>query len=358
MNEITLHPNVYSTGKSTGLIHLLENIWVRNHTPGDGNLYIISGFANYNGGVRFYDVFRKHINCGGKIKVLFGGSSNTRLSSKQVVSELLSIGAEVNIVNRKRILHAKCYGYNCSQGQELIITSGNFTGPGMSQNVEMSVHLDNQTINNTGFCWDQMIESIYKQKWDFYIPDIANLDHPAWTLLYDEHAGGIVLDETDEVTLLILLGHSDTVRINANKGETASKGSQYFWLSTDCYDFFPPLTIRNNRGDKATYSCIIKMNYIDLNEIDLNCRVTFEAENNLDFRLGTGKLRYTKIAEPGDIAAISRVGENDYEMRIIKQKTNTYEMITPYITNFIGYQGKKYGFVPNLKFGRIIRNST
>jgi len=53
MNELTLHPNIYKTGASKGLISILERLWVRDHKAGAGTLYIISGFANYNGGVRF-----------------------------------------------------------------------------------------------------------------------------------------------------------------------------------------------------------------------------------------------------------------------------------------------------------------
>jgi hypothetical protein len=34
----------------------------------------------------------------------------------------------------------------------------------------------------------------------------------------------------------------------ANSGTDAAKGIQYFWLSKDCYDFFPPLTMINERG--------------------------------------------------------------------------------------------------------------
>jgi HKD family nuclease len=354
VNEITLHPNVYSSGQSKGLIHLLESVWVRNHIPGDGIMYIISGFANYNGGVRFFDVFKKHIESGGKVRALFSGSTSTRLTSKEVVTELLKVGAEVNIVNRKRLLHAKCYGAKYSTGEQLIVTSGNFTGPGMSQNVEMSVHLDNDTSIAANFSWERMIESIFRQKWDFYKPDLNNLTHPSWALLYDERASDITLDETEEVTLCLLLGHADTARINADPGDTAGLGTQYFWLSKDCYDFFPPLTIRNERGYKATYSCVINMNYIDLNEIDGACRVTFEAENNLDFRLGTAKLRYTKIAQPGDIAAISRVGENNYEMRIIKSGSGIFQSINQYAINYIGHQGKKYGFISNVEFGSLI----
>ena len=34
MNELTLHPNVYATGHSKGLINILERVWVRDHDPG------------------------------------------------------------------------------------------------------------------------------------------------------------------------------------------------------------------------------------------------------------------------------------------------------------------------------------
>ena len=54
MDELTLHPHIYSTGRSTGLLPLLERVWVREHTSGNGTLYIVSGFANYNGGIRFF----------------------------------------------------------------------------------------------------------------------------------------------------------------------------------------------------------------------------------------------------------------------------------------------------------------
>ena len=108
----------------------------------DGTLYIVSGFANYNGGIRFFPVFRRHIDKGGRVVAVFGGNSWQRLTSRQVVAELLDCGAEVHIVNRKRLMHAKSYGVVDSDGQMLVVTSGNFTGPGMSQNVEMSLLLD------------------------------------------------------------------------------------------------------------------------------------------------------------------------------------------------------------------------
>ena len=94
------------------------------------------------------------------------------------------------------------------------------------------------------------------------------------------------------------------------------------------------------------------MNYVDLGIIDNECRVTFEAENNLDFRLGTGKLRYTNCAAEGDYAAISRVGERDYELRIFRQGTAHETAVSPYALHFIGHQGKKYGFLSNAEFER------
>lgn len=355
MNELTLHPNVYATGHSKGLIHVLERVWVREHKPGDGTLFVVSGFGNYNGGVRFFETFKKHSEEGGKLVAIFAGSTSSRLTSKQVVKEMLECGADVHVVNRKRLLHAKCYGAESSRGDSLIVTSGNFTGPGMSQNVEMSVLLEPQTTASMNFSWAALMENVFAQRWAFYKPVLTDMTAPAWQLLYDEQASGIVLDDTDEVTMVLRLSHSDTVRINAAEGSNAALGSQYFWLSKDCYDFFPPLTIRNERGHKATYSCIVNMRYVDLNIVDNGCRITFEAENNLDFRLGTGPLRYTGIAAEGDLAAISRVGETNYEMRIYRQDSPEFAALTPYAIHFIGAQGKQYGYVPNTEFSAVIR---
>lgn len=353
MNEIALHPNVYATGHSKGLVHMLERLWVREHQPGQGTIYLVSGFANYNGGVRFYETFKKHKEAGGEIVAVFSGSTSSRLSSKQVVKEMLGCGANVHIVNRKRLLHAKCYGSSDNRGESLVVTSGNFTGPGMSQNAEMSVLLEPTSTEEMDFSWRNLPNGILSQKWDLYKPTLTDETTPAWKLLYDEQARDITLDESNEVTMILRLSHSDTARINARSGETAGKGTQYFWLSKDCYDFFPPLTIRNTRGEKATYSCLVEMNYIDINEIDTECRVTFEAENNLDFRLGTSKLRYTRCASEGDYAAISRVGERSYELRIFRQGTPLSDGIAPYAVNFIGHQGKKYGFMSNLEFQKV-----
>src|SRR5688500_13615443 len=106
MNEITLHPNIYATGHSRGLIAILERVWVREHSLGDGTIYVISGFGNYNGGVRFFNTFRQHVEQGGEVIAVFSGSTSARLTSRQLVREMLDCGARVHIVSRKRLLHA------------------------------------------------------------------------------------------------------------------------------------------------------------------------------------------------------------------------------------------------------------
>lgn len=353
MNELALHPHVYSTGRSTGLLPLLERIWVREHTSGDGTFFIVSGFANYNGGVRFFPVFRRHIQNGGRIVAIFSGSARQKLTSRQVVRELLDCGAEVHVINRKRLMHAKSYGTVNADGQMLVVTSGNFTGPGMSQNVEMSVLLDRSSTAELEFSWEDMLNNILDQNWDIYRPTLNNPGGPVWQILYDEHAANIVLDATDEVTMLLRLGHSDTARVMAVRGSNEAKGTQYFWLSRDCYDFFPPLTIPNQHGYKATYSCRVSMCYIDL-DLEHQSRVTFEAENNLDFRLGTGPLRYTKLARRGDLAAITRVAEERYELRLYRQDSQRYAELAPYAVHFIGHKGKRYGYLANEVFYDII----
>ncbi len=95
------------------------------------------------------------------------------------------------------------------------------------------------------------------------------------------------------------------------------------------------------------------MNFVDIGKIDTSCRVTFEAENNLDFRLGTGRLRYSNVAKEGDYAAISRIGEKAYELRIFRQGSPKGAAIAPYALHFIGHQGKKYGFISNSEFEHV-----
>ncbi len=354
MSDFSIHPNVYSTGKYSGLRPMLEDIWIRSHTPGDGTIYIISGFANFNGGARFYKSFKEHTEKGGKIVSFLGGSTHQRLSSKQVVEALLECGSEVNIINRKRLLHSKCYGINDSKGQRLVVTSGNFTGPGMSQNVEAAILLNNTEVNSMNFSWTDVENSIKNQKWLRYNPNLGNFQTPDWKLLYDETPSGLKLDISDNITLIVILGHADTARIQANVGTTAAKGSQYFWLSKDSFDFFPPLNIRNNRGWKGTLSTKINLRYSELG-ITKKERVTFEAENNLDFRLGTGLLRSTKLAAKGDIACISRIEEDFYELRIYPKGSPIFQQLQAHAISFIGHQGKRYGYIDNPEFEEITK---
>lgn len=354
MIEFTLHPHIYRTGNSIGLRHLLEKTWVRHHQPGDGTFYIISGFANFNGGARFYRTFRQHTEQGGRVVAYLGGSTSQRLSSKQAVTALLECGAEVHIINRKRLLHAKCYGAATSQGEQLIVTSGNFTGPGMVQNVESSVWLSDPLLQQSKFSWQELISQLNSQNWARYQLTMSDKANPGWQLLYDETPGQVLLDESETVTLILILGHADTVRIQASADSKASLGSQYFWLSKDSYDFFPPLTIRNQRGIKGTLSALITLHYVDLGLTDTACRVTFEAENNLDFRLGTGKLRYSQLCRVGDLACISRVQEDKYDLRLIRQDSSYYGRLLPYAVHFIGHQGKRYGYIDNAQFASLL----
>ncbi|WP_202923647.1 phospholipase D-like domain-containing protein [Pontibacter fetidus] len=336
---------------------MLEQVWVRDREPGDGTNYIISGFSNYNGGVRFYEIFKQHIDNGGQCIAILGGSTSQRLSSIQVVEQLLEVGCKVYLINRKRILHAKCYGFSTNNEQGVVISSGNFTGPGMSQNIEASMLVKGSHVQELNFSWNDLINNMLSQNWSIYEPTLADRTHPAWQLLYDEIGTSVRLEDAQEVTMLLTLSHADTARIQAAPGTTAGKGTQYFWLSKDSYDFFPALTIRNERGHKATYSALINMNYVDLGIVDNECRVTFEAENNLDFRLGTGKLRYSRIARSGDLAAITRISEFDYELRVLPIGSNAYTELLPYAVNFIGHQGKRYGYISNEDFSNILTNS-
>ena len=345
MNELSVHPNVYATGQSQGLLAMLETLWLHEQPAGDGTMYIVSGFANYNGGVRFYPVFRNHVQNGGSVVAVFAGGAGRKLTSRQVVTELLECGVEVHVVSRKRLMHIKSYGASTSAGELLVVTSGNFTGPGMAQNVEMTVLLDRSSTKELGFSWRDLLAHMFDQGWSVCQPRLG-IPSPAWQLLYDEEAPTVVLDDTDEVTMVLRLGHADTVRINAAPGTNEAKGTQYFWLSKDCYDFFPPLTIVNRRGRKRTYSSDVGVHFKDLRKTS-TVRVTFEAENNLDFRLGTGPLRGTGLAAPGDWAALSRTGASRYELRLFRQDTPVAKALAGHAGRLIGDQGKRYGFLPN-----------
>ena len=354
--EFLLQPSVYSTSSTPSLLKMLDNMWLKEHNIGDGTLYILSGFANYNGGVRFYPYFSRHIQKGGEITAIFGGSSSQRLSSIQVVKSLLLCGAKVFIINRKRLVHAKCYGYVTDSEEGLVVTSGNFTGPGMSQNVEAAIRIDDKRIKDMNFSWKSLVRSIFNQPWDIYhleASDIETRDNPGWKLLYDEIYGVGKLEESHEVTMIVTLSHFDTVRIQASKGSKAGKGTPYFLISKGTFDFFPALIEKNKRGVKDTYSCLINMNYVDIGELR-QTRVTFEANNNLDFRLGTGALKYTKIADKDDLALVSRISEIDYELRIVKTSSKHYKDILSYATTYIGNYGKRFGYVDNEVIMKIL----
>ena len=354
--EFLLQPDVYSTGTTSSLLKMLDNMWLKNHKLGDGNLYILSGFANYNGGVRFYPYFSQHIQQGGGITAIVGGSKSQRLSSIQVAQALLQCGVNVYVINRKRLIHAKCYGFKSSLSEELVITSGNFTGPGMSQNVEAAIHIDNISINQMNFSWKTLVDSIFSQKWDIYQLESSDIDtkrNPGWNLLYDEVYGISKLEESQKLTMIIKLSHSDTARIQASPGSSASLGTQYFWLSKGTFDFFPALTEKNKRGFKNTYSCYINMNYIDIG-LEKREKVTFEADNNLDFRLGTGALRHTKIAKENDLALITRLSEYDYELRIVEASSEHYSKLLKHATTYIGNFGKRFGYIDNDELNMIL----
>lgn len=350
-----LYPNVYSTGRLLGLRHMLERVWVQDHTPGDGLICIVSGFANFNGGARFYKTFAEHVEAGGEIFALFGGSTSQRLTSRQVVEALLECGARVVVINRKRILHAKLYGVEAASGKRsLVVSSGNFTAPGLAQNIEASLLVEDPLLTETGFKWAELFDSVEAQNWLMYELNRANPADPAWQLLYDETPGTVQIDESEEVTLVVRLGHADTARIQADRGTRAGLGSQYFWLSKDCFDFFPPLTIRNQRGLKGTLSTMISLEYVDL-DVTRNERVTFEAENNLDFRLGTGALRHSKLAEEGDLACITRLSETEFQLRFVRRADPRFAALDRFAVSLVGHQGKRYGFVPNDHFKTLMR---
>ncbi|MFC1917839.1 restriction endonuclease [Chloroflexota bacterium] len=354
MSEFVLQPAVYSTGIKHNLLGILEDEWIRHSQPGNGNFYIISGFGNYNGGVRFYSTFRRHIDLGGQVIAFFGGSTSQHLTSRQLIERLLNCGCEVYLVNRKRIFHSKFYGTFSDGSSSLVVTSGNFTGPGMSQNVESTVHLQSDITNQINFNWLNLTQSILAQNWEIYRPSLVDMEAPAWQLVFDERQTGITLEQTQLMTMVLTLGHADTVRINAIPGTDEAKGSQYFWLSKDCSEFFPPLTILNERGYKSTNSCLINIFYADLGLFCRDSRVTFEIANNVDFRLGTGPLRYTGLAKEGDIATISRISENNYEIRIFRQNTPEYNSLLPYATTFIGHKEKRIGYLENDRYEQEI----
>src|SRR5260363_41073 len=147
------------------------------------------------------------------------------------------------------------------------------------------------------------------------------------------------------------LGYSSDKR---SAGKQRQQGNTVLLAQQGLLRLLPTADHPQCTGHKATYSCLVQMNYVNLGQVDNQCRVTFEAENNLDFRLGTGPLRYSRLADEGDLAAISRVGETSYEIRLFRQRSAEYTALLLSAVHMIGHQGKRYGYMPNAEFAATV----
>ena len=204
--EFLLQPEICKTSSGPTLMSLLEKIWIKDlkskRLMGKGTFYILSGFSNFNGGVRFYNCIEKHIADGGRCEVILGGSTSQNMSSQQVVKKLLEIGCKGGVVNRKAIFHAKCYGYQTDGYKTLIVSSGNFTSRGLTQNIEASLLLENEDFN-MDFDWNHVMNQIRKQKIDYYEASL-NEQNLVWKLLYDEFRGKTIEDKQSLFQTLIM----------------------------------------------------------------------------------------------------------------------------------------------------------
>lgn len=356
MLEFSFHPDVYSTSSNNSLLKMLESMWLKEHELGDGNFYIISGYSNYNGGLRFYTSFANHVAKGGTITAIISGSLTQRLSSVQVIEELLKCGVNVYIVNRKHLLHAKCYGVSNKSKEELIITSGNFTGPGMSLNGEAALRVDNNNLKSMSFLWSDLINNILKQNWDIYnlnIDDLTAKSNPGWKFLYDESKPVSLQDESEQVSMVIVLNQSDTLKIQAFPGSNQGLGSQYFRLGNNAFDFFPALSEVNTEHENSYY-CNITINFMDIG-IRKVCKVSCIQDTFLEFFLGTDILRFSKIADEQDLALITRTDLYNYELRIIKRNSLFYKSFLNHADNFNESSDKQYGYLSNYEVKRILR---
>lgn len=357
MTQFVLQPSMYATGQHKTVFDMLDEVWA--DTGSDrytgGNYYLVFGFGRFNGGVPFFERFRKHVSAGGRVTAIVSGSTRANHTSQQLAKALLECGADVHVVNRKQMLHAKIYGHRSPDGAEtLVTTSGNFTSPGTKTNIEAAVTLSPAITNEMGFSSVDLLDSFTSSGLDTHTLS-EDVSDPAWSLLFDEHSrrrttvpADTESEEDEEIgamALLLTLGHSDTARIQAVPGTTQSKGSQYFWLPMEAFGFFPPLDVRNVRGDKATYSTRVNINFSDISRTE-NVLVTFEAENNKDFRLGTGPLRNSRIAAKGDIAVLTRDNERDYTLRIVREDTAAHTSLLRYALTPVGHRGKLFGYAP------------
>lgn len=361
-DQFLLQPNLYRTGDAEDLFGVLDGLWGegRNRDPQDGAYYLVSGFATHNGGVRFFERFRHHVDGGGTVHAVFGGSLSSNMTSRQFVDALMECGVSVHIISRRYMMHSKLYGKRSTTGDErLVVTSGNFSAPGLRRNIESLVSLSGPSTAGLGFDWTSLMDGLLSDTAEVFTASGAADDDPRWALLYDEETRGrrraAAEDQDSDVleSLIVTLSHADTVRVSATPGTEAAKGSQYFWLSKDCFDFFPALTIRNTRGTKATYSTMVDVSFLDVGREE-SVRVTFEAENNLDFRLGTGPLRGTRVAKQGDIAVLSRRDERRYELKIVAGGTPAFFALSAHALIRVGAQDKRYGYASNVEVDKIL----
>jgi hypothetical protein len=269
------------------------------------------------------------------------------MTSKQAVTELLRLGSRVNLLNRKKIMHAKMYGVASNLNTVAIVTSGNFTGNGIALNIEASLYLDGDDLINSGFAWSDACAALESRAtWNVLEPkDLTSPGNPGWKLLFDEDAkaptGGDAWQEEDQV-LAMTLSPTDVARIVGSQ----KNGTQYFWLSRFVAGYFPPLTdLPVKLGAKRTFKTTVQVDFLDLGVIH-DCTVTFEAYNNLDFRLLTSPFKGTSKAHADDMMLLRRNKERAYRMRIVPKGTHDYSKLMPYLINPIGIRNKRFGWVP------------
>lgn len=362
-DQFLLQPNLYSTGEAEDLFGVLDGLWADrgDHDPQEAAYFLVSGFATHNGGVRFFERFRHHIDGGGTVHAVFGGSRSSNMTSRQLVDALVECGASVHIINRRYMMHSKLYGKRSTTGDEhLVVTSGNFSAPGLRRNIESLISLSGPSTAALGFDWSSLIDGLLSETGNVFAASEAAVDDPRWALLYDEETRGrrraTAEDQESDVleSLIVTLSHFDTARVMADRGTRESMGTQYFLLSKDSFDFFPALTERrvSNKG-LVTYSTMVDVNFVNITTTK-SVRVTFEAENNSDFRLGTGPLRCTQVASKDDIAVLSRRGEAQYDLRIVHHGAPEFVKLNSYAITHVGARGKRYGYAPNAKVDEIL----
>lgn len=350
--EFLLQPEVYATNTSYGeLGEVLDELW--KLAPQDSTLYAASGFVEQGGVLPFVRTLRGHIEHGGKVKCFFGGSPSQSMASRQAVVELLGLGADVRLLNRKKIFHSKMYGVGGDVKASLVVSSGNFTGPGIALNVESSIVLRGTAFAQSGFSWDEWERALSKFAW--HIPRLSTVNDstdPAWKLTFDETHGRADAGEDapgPEEVLAVTLSPIDVARVQSS----TYKGTAYLWLSRYMTGYFPTMSVRTKPSAKTTFSADLELEFVDLGTTK-TVRVTFEAYNNLDFRLGVGPLRGTGLAKAGDIALLRRVDDTHYRLKLLHQKSRLARRLDPYLIHHIGHKGKRYGMIPHRMVRKVV----